>query len=696
MYAIYYVNHYGDGSARANTARTDRTRLAGPRAAAEELLYSPRIPSRLLHAAKLQREVNKAGRLEFKLPADNPAVLAKLTSECVVMRDGAEIWRGRVLQDEGGLERPRKVLCEGLLNYLRDGIIPPYSYSGSAAGLLADLLSTYNAGQTDAWKQFDLGDVADFAGETYETENKDFRGALDEVNALVQKLGGYLNAYRDRETGRNVLDWTRKSGRHCLQQIRFGDNLLDFKDKISAEKVFTVLIPLGKRETGDIENSYGGDGQTVPENTNADRVYNYMKSAMRLTTAAACGALANILAESDADPAYTDGGKYGICGWSGTRLVSLQSRADYQTLSGQLAFMAAELEDLFYDVLRYIRGVDNSGRGAYDAAYYWSYDYQLPEDRAAESRRRANMAINDLWPTYSTGGSGGEVITPDLGDRVTIESVNDGKNYLINEAAAEVYGRIWKTETFDDVEDPAVLLAKGRAALQDGGMLRKMELTALDLKTLGVDTDALDVGVYCDLLVEPLGLRRVGEDAPNCTKTDIDLLNIQNQKYTFGSSYDALAAQQAAIGIAGRDLRDGANGVIAMAAAARSYMRTAGTLAQTALGGAVDAAAAASSAQVIFDTLPEAIETATTYLLHYTLDSSRQLTGAGTVAEVITAARNGKRIIGVNEADDSVCTFIVQYTAAGENYNIILETTDAKWSGNNLAAGDTLVLQIEI
>ena len=79
----------------------------------------------------------------------------------------------------------------------------------------------------------------------------------------------------------------------------------------------------------------------------------------------------------------------------------------------------------------------------------------------------------------------GAVINEETKERLTIESVNDGLDYLINEEKAEEFGIIYaKPEdvTFDNVTTAATLKAKAEEFLNDNVMLSEtIELKAVDL-----------------------------------------------------------------------------------------------------------------------------------------------------------------------------------------------------------------------
>lgn len=144
--------------------------------------------------------------------------------------------------------------------------------------------------------------------------------------------------------------------------------------------------------------------------TNEEKIYGFMIYEMELSPAAACGILANIKAESSFRPTVHNtsdpyGGSYGICQWLGGRRNNLMSWCeengyDYTSLEGQCRFMAYELEKSYGKVNSYIRSVENTAQGAYDAGHYWCYYYEIPANRASVAVKRGNMAKDDFWPKY--------------------------------------------------------------------------------------------------------------------------------------------------------------------------------------------------------------------------------------------------------------------------------------------------------
>ena len=149
-------------------------------------------------------------------------------------------------------------------------------------------------------------------------------------------------------------------------------------------------------------------GSTASGNSNESTIYKFLTGTMGLNTAAACGVLANIEAESSFNPTvYGDSGtSYGICQWHNGRFTSLKNWCNnngynYQTINGQLNYLQYELKNSYPSVWNKLRTVSNSATGAYEAAYYWCYYYEVPANRESKSVSRGNTAKKKYWPNYS-------------------------------------------------------------------------------------------------------------------------------------------------------------------------------------------------------------------------------------------------------------------------------------------------------
>ncbi len=136
--------------------------------------------------------------------------------------------------------------------------------------------------------------------------------------------------------------------------------------------------------------------------------YNFFTGTMGLNKAAACAVLANISAESGfRTGAIGDGGtSYGICQWHAGRYTALknwctQNGYDYTTVNGQLNYLQHELQESYSSTLRTLKNTSNTASGAYNSAYYWCVNFEVPANKEQRGKERGNIAKNTFWPKYS-------------------------------------------------------------------------------------------------------------------------------------------------------------------------------------------------------------------------------------------------------------------------------------------------------
>ena len=163
---------------------------------------------------------------------------------------------------------------------------------------------------------------------------------------------------------------------------------------------------------------YADDGISLlssnSESSNTTIVFNYLVDELKMNSAAACGVLANIYYESGFDP-HMEGDNntsYGICQWHADRKTNLinyckSNNLDYTTLEGQLAFLKYELVNSYSKIYNYMLDEKNTADGAYDAGWYWCYNFEVPANRETVSVTRGNLAKNTYWEQY-----GKDEITP--------------------------------------------------------------------------------------------------------------------------------------------------------------------------------------------------------------------------------------------------------------------------------------------
>lgn len=240
----------------------------------DALLYSPGDEELSVLSPVLETSCNAAGTLTFVLLPAHPLYdkLQKLKTRIRVMQDDEIIWRGRVLETESDFYRQKTVTCEGELTYLVDSVLHPYKladYDGTVAGLFRLYLTRHNEAVSEA-QQFQIGNV-DI--ETLSSvENTGYGNTWDEISDnLLDIHGGFLRIRH--EDGARYLDWTKESGDTCAQVIRFGENLLDLSEYVSASEVVTCLIPYAGQSDSKITISSVNGGKDYIEDAAGIALY---------------------------------------------------------------------------------------------------------------------------------------------------------------------------------------------------------------------------------------------------------------------------------------------------------------------------------------------------------------------------------------------------------------------------------------
>lgn len=206
----------------------------------------------LVQKPRYQHEINKAGQLEFTLLPENPVYgkLKRLTSPISLYQDGNEIWFGRVFSGEKDFYNSELVTAEGALAFLHDVVIRPFAVTYESGDVVRKyieyILQLYNS-RVEDWKKIYAGNITVTESNNYLYRYKDsYNDAFDTLmdHTIESSLGGYLSIRR--ESGTTYLDYTEAPGETSDQVIQFGENLLDLTNYVTAENVYTVIIPVGK------------------------------------------------------------------------------------------------------------------------------------------------------------------------------------------------------------------------------------------------------------------------------------------------------------------------------------------------------------------------------------------------------------------------------------------------------------------
>ena len=218
-------------------------------------IYDDAVPveGEIITEPKLTMEDNSAGSLVFTMPPGSIGytTVKKFTSNIVVKRDGNDIWSGRVISESEDFWKNRQVTCEGALAYLNDTIQPPHEYNVLLRSFLEAILNVHNA-KVDARRRFTIGVVTVLDNQTdglYKATN--FNTTWEAVSALLDVYGGHLRVRRENNI--NYLDYFADYPVTSTQEIRFGENLLEFTQNFDYTDLATVIIPQGERIEPEVE-----------------------------------------------------------------------------------------------------------------------------------------------------------------------------------------------------------------------------------------------------------------------------------------------------------------------------------------------------------------------------------------------------------------------------------------------------------
>lgn len=185
-------------------------------------IYDPtgedlRTTATLLISPTLTREAGKAGSFEFTLPLGNVAhsALQKLKTIVEVEQDGTPIWHGRVMSHDMDFYLRQKVYCEGELAYLNDTALTPYRYPNiSIREFLENVIRNHNS-QTDKYKAFTVGDVTVFADGPQESfQTVYMRGCKVDSEKDDDGSNDYFLVDADKRRICDILSFTVSAGEY--------------------------------------------------------------------------------------------------------------------------------------------------------------------------------------------------------------------------------------------------------------------------------------------------------------------------------------------------------------------------------------------------------------------------------------------------------------------------------------------------
>ncbi len=226
-------------------------------------LYDPRDEELVLRDPKTHLAVGEAGEMSFTIDPEHPYAsrLTRLKGVLELRAGGVPLFKGRIRKDTRGFGLSRDIEVEGLLACLNDSLIPPFNFpedfltddaylaaeqgGNVIAFLLGWFLDQHNS-QVGLDQQIQLGDVTVTDPNNYLTRaSSEYLTAMEAVRKkLVSGLGGYL--LPDYSGPVTRLHYYADLPLTNVQEVEFGQNLLDLVEELDGADTYTAILPIGK------------------------------------------------------------------------------------------------------------------------------------------------------------------------------------------------------------------------------------------------------------------------------------------------------------------------------------------------------------------------------------------------------------------------------------------------------------------
>lgn len=490
-------------------------------------IYDDKSPSDLvtLINPKLTLAENSAGSFSFTMPSTNAGYEAvqRMKTEISVKRNNEEIWAGRVITEDKDYWNNRKLTCEGELAYLNDVLQPPAAYyEWEIRPFINKVLANYNS-KADEKRKFNTGIVT--------VEPYTYGGYLNEgitcttnlartfevlKTNLLDRYGGHFRVRKN--DGLRYLDYINEYPNRNTQEIDFHTNLIDFTRNWDDTDIATVIIPYGKKIEDDEDKDKEGLDYKITK-TRAP-VTNGLDVEFQFTFNNPGVPADYYVTDEDGNSVL---GQYDHFIWlhywekgSSTQASAMSERWTMKASTKTNKTWTYTVKDLHPEKTYVWRAwVERCHEGDVGSVGYYNMggDFDTGEKE---------------FSVYFTDGE-----LDGIEHRVTIKSVNDGKDYVVNQNALDSFGWIEKVVTWDRAETPSQLLVIANNYLSDYQFdTMTIELRALDLNYYDIDYESIKLLDEIYAVSRPHGLAKIFP----VTKLDIPLDNPANTVYTLGSA----------------------------------------------------------------------------------------------------------------------------------------------------------------
>lgn len=481
------------------------------------VIHSPYVGGAKVFSGQVNQAINQIDMFEFELTFENIGYSRirpmQTLIEVINTKNNYLEFSGRVIDymdtmTEDGLHSKR-IVCENELGYLHDSFQPYFEFTGMTRDLFIQLIDNHNA-QVEPHKRYTVGTVSlDY--------NINERGS-----ARVHQFtwGDTLNMLSDTY-GVSVEDLKEFNNIDDPNMLYPGDTIIIRKTETEYETGSTQTYRIVWGDTlSELAVKFGVPMQRLVEDNNIknpDLIY--AGNSLRVNT---------IVKKTRTETQRTRGE---------TEIeIPLQVTAEESTFDAIHTHLinefGGELQVRNENGVRYIDYVDSIGHASPE-------NIELSRNLMSVTKKNdPTNIVTRLKPLGSVIDSENEWENE---KRVTIESVNNGKDYLDHPDLINEFGIQTSSIIFDDQDTPSAVKSEGQKWLNNQKIvLQQFTVEALDLYTIGKGLETYSVGNTHQTINPVMSLnerlRIVGKS--------IDIVDPVNSSLTIGDKFKTLIEYQ--------------------------------------------------------------------------------------------------------------------------------------------------------
>lgn len=228
-----------------------------------EIIHDSSSPNKEMHLINpiLKMGESIAGSFSFTMLPDNPgySLVKRMSGSIIIIKKSTRnvIWTGRVVSETEDFWKRRSCVCEGALAFLNDSIQELKTYRDQEMTTFLQTLLRIHNSKVPSNRQIVLGAVTVHDMNDKHVYSTKYRSTWDEFQEnIMDRLGGHVRLrYMGDEPELPRLDYLSDYPRSAVQEINFGENLLDFTKNWDLSNLFTVILPRGKQLEGDSDGN---------------------------------------------------------------------------------------------------------------------------------------------------------------------------------------------------------------------------------------------------------------------------------------------------------------------------------------------------------------------------------------------------------------------------------------------------------